>query len=196
MRQAKLQRSTTETDIVCSLKLEGTGSGKIDTGCGFLNHMLELFCRHGRFDIKLACKGDTQVDDHHTVEDCGLVLGRAFSQALGDRKGICRYGSMLLPMDEALVLVALDICGRPTLDCRLEITAGKIGSFDTELLEEFFLAFTRELGLSLHIRQLAGANGHHIAEAAFKGLGRALAQAVAINAAAPDAIPSTKGTIL
>ncbi len=196
MRTATIRRETAETTIECTLTLEGTGQYDIATGCGFLDHMLQLFARHGRFDIVLRCTGDVQVDDHHTGEDVGIVLGRAFSQALGDRAGIYRYGSMLLPMDEALVLSAVDISGRGMLVYALDIPAQKIGSFDTELLAEFFLAFVREMGLTLHLRQLAGANSHHIAEAAFKGLARALAAATAVDETAGGAIPSTKGTIL
>lgn len=196
MRKAMMQRTTTETDISLLLQLDGTGLCKVQTGCGFLDHMMELFAKHGRFDIELTCKGDTHVDYHHTVEDVGISLGRAFSEALGDRKGICRYGNFLLPMDEALILAVLDISGRGFLAYDLAIPSQKIGDFDTELVQEFFVAFARELGATIHLRQLAGTNSHHIAEGAFKGFARALAQAVAIDAAAPDEIPSTKGTIL
>lgn len=196
MRIARLQRTTAETDISCVLEIDGSGLYTVDTGCGFLNHMLELFARHGRFDLQLNCKGDVQVDYHHSVEDVGIVLGRAFSQALGDRTGINRYSSFTLPMDEALVFAALDISGRGLLCYGLEIPTEKIGDFDTQLVEEFFAAFARELGASIHLRQLAGRNSHHIAEAAFKGFARALAEAVDIDDAAPDEIPSTKGTIL
>lgn len=196
MRTATIERNTAETKITCALDLDGTGKGTIDTGCGFLDHMLQLFSRHGRLDIDLVCKGDVQVDYHHTAEDVGIVLGRAISGALGDRAGILRYGQWLLPMDEALVLCALDISGRGLLCYDVRFATEKIGDFDTELVQEFFMAFAREAGLTLHLRQLAGANSHHVAEAAFKGCARALAQAVAINLAAPDDIPSTKGTIL
>ncbi|MFV0412906.1 MAG: imidazoleglycerol-phosphate dehydratase HisB [Oscillospiraceae bacterium] len=196
MRTATLQRETAETAISCTLVLEGTGKHSISTGCGFLDHMLQLFARHGNFDITLACKGDTEVDYHHTVEDVGIVLGRAFSQALGNRAGILRYGSFLLPMDEALVMTALDISGRAYLGFGLAFATEKIGDFDTQLVQEFFTAFARELGATLHFKQFDGSNSHHIAEAAFKGCARALAGAVAINAAAPNEIPSTKGTIL
>lgn len=196
MRLSRIQRSTTETEISCTLEIDGSGIFEIDTGCGFLNHMLELFTRHGRFDLKLNCRGDVLVDYHHTVEDVGIVMGRAFGEALSDRVGINRYGSMMLPMDEALVLVAIDISGRSTLVYDLSIPNEKIGDFDVELLQEFFLGFTRALGATVHIKQLSGNNSHHIAEAAFKGFGRALAGACDIDEAAPDEIPSTKGTIL
>lgn len=196
MRTAECKRTTAETDIACTLQVDGSGKAEIETGCGFLNHMLQLFARHGRFDITLACKGDTQVDYHHTTEDVAIVLGRLFSQALQNRVGIQRYGSFLLPMDEALVMVALDISGRAYLAFGLDFPTQKIGDFDSELVAEFFAAFARELGLTLHIRQLAGANSHHIAEAAFKGVARAFALAVSVNPNAPDEIPSTKGTIL
>lgn len=196
MREARICRETAETKIALSLRLEGSGRGKIDSGCGFLNHMLELFCRHGCFDLELSCQGDVEVDYHHSTEDIGIALGRAFAQALGDCRGICRYGSFLLPMDEALVLIALDISGRAGLFCQMEIPAGKVGDFDTELVEEFLLGFCRNLGLTLHVRQLAGRNSHHIIEAVFKGLGRALAQAVSLDSRMAGEIPSTKGTIL
>lgn len=196
MRKAEIKRTTSETDITCSLTVDGTGSIAIETGCGFLNHMLELFARHGRFDISLVCNGDTQVDYHHTTEDIGIVLGRAFSQALGNRAGILRYGTVTLPMDEALITAALDISGRGLLCYGLQIPTAKVGDFDTELVQEFFLAFTRELGLTLHLTQLAGQNSHHIIEGSFKAFARALAIATNIDAVAPDAIPSTKGTIL
>lgn len=196
MRVSRLQRETTETTIVCTLEVDGAGLHEIDTGCGFLNHMLELFARHGRFDLKLACKGDVHVDYHHTVEDCAIVLGRAFSEALGDRRGINRYGNMMLPMDEALVLFAADISGRSMYCGQLVFPCEKIGDFDAELVDEFFVAFARELGATIHIQQFAGKKGHHIAEAAFKAFGRAMASATDIDEAAPDEIPSTKGTIL
>uniref|UniRef100_S0DDV4 Imidazoleglycerol-phosphate dehydratase n=1 Tax=termite gut metagenome TaxID=433724 RepID=S0DDV4_9ZZZZ len=196
MRLARMQRKTAETEISMTLDLDGAGIYEVDTGCGFLNHMLELFARHGRFDLTVSCMGDVQVDYHHTVEDVGIVLGRAFAEALGDHTGIMRYGSMLLPMDEALVLVAADVCGRGTLVYDLQIPTERIGDFDTELVAEFFTAFARELGVALHIRQLAGANSHHIVEAAFKGFARAMKQAVEINVEAPDELPTTKGTIL
>ena len=195
-RQGIANRKTTETDIRLSLTLDGAGEAHIDTGCGFLDHMLTLFTRHGRFDLDLTCRGDTRVDDHHTVEDCGIALGQAFSQALGDGRGIARYGSFLLPMDEALVLVALDISGRCHLSYGLTPAAQKIGAFDTELAREFFWGLCRNLGLTLHVQQVAGENAHHILEAAFKGLGRALCQAVAMDARDAERIPSTKGVLL
>lgn len=196
MRISRIQRSTTETDISCTLELDGTGVYEVDTGCGFLNHMLELFTRHGRFDLKLFCRGDVHIDYHHTVEDCGIVLGRAFNEALADRAGIQRYGTVTIPMDEALVMASLDISGRSHLAYGLNIPTEKIGDFDAELVQEFFEAFARELGLTLHLCQLAGNNSHHIAEAAFKSTARALAQAIEIDVTMPDIIPSTKGTIL
>lgn len=195
MRSATITRKTTETDIRLTLCLDGGENSQIDTGCGFLNHMLELFARHGGFSLNVSCKGDTQVDDHHTVEDVGIALGEAFRQALGDKRGITRYGSFLLPMDESLVMIALDISGRCTCCCDLQLPAQKVGTFDTELVEEFFLGLCRSMGLTLHIRQLAGTNTHHIIEAAFKGFGRAMAQAVAIDPKHADAVPSTKGLL-
>lgn len=196
MRDATIQRNTTETRISLTLRLDGQGDARIETGCGFLDHMLTLFARHGRFDLALRCQGDTQVDDHHTVEDCGIALGQAFADALGEGRGIARYGSCLLPMDEALVLVALDISGRSFLGYDVCVPAQKVGTFDTELIEEFLLGLVRRMGLTLHVRQMAGKNAHHILEAVFKGLGRALAAATGIDDASPDAIPSTKGTLL
>ena len=195
MRTATIDRKTAETAISLTLNLDGTGASTIDTGCGFLDHMLTLFAKHGRFDLTLTCKGDTQVDDHHSVEDVGICLGLALSEALGDMKGITRYGNFALPMDEALILVALDLSGRSYLGYGLEIPTEKVGSFDTELVEEFFLAFTRTAKMTLHVRQLSGKNSHHIIEGCFKGLGRALRQAVAIDAAFADEIPSTKGVL-
>lgn len=196
MRLSRIQRSTTETQITGTLELDGEGIYEVDTGCGFLNHMLELFTRHGRFDLKLSCRGDVEVDYHHTVEDVGIVLGRAFAEALGDCVGINRYGSFVLPMDETLMMAAIDISGRGGFYHTLQIPTEKIGDFDSELVMEFFLAFSREMGASIHLQQLAGANSHHIVEAAFKAFGRALALAVEINVDAPDDMPSTKGTIL
>lgn len=193
MRSAELRRRTAETDIELSLKLSGTGAGTIATGVGFLDHMLTLFARHGRFDLTVHCKGDTMVDDHHSVEDIGICLGQAFQQALGDKRGITRYGSFLLPMDEALILSAVDISGRSCLCYGLEIPTEKIGTFDTELVEEFFLGFTRNCPMSLHLRQLAGTNSHHIVEGTFKSLGRALKAAVSLTGS--DEIPSTKGVL-
>ena len=195
MRKAQIARTTKETDIQLSLLLDGTGKSEIATGCGFLDHMLTLFAAHGRFDLAVSCKGDTYVDDHHTVEDIGICLGKAFSDALGEKRGITRYGSFLLPMDEALIMTAVDISGRSYLGYQLQIPTEKIGTFDTELVEEFFLAFVRNCPMSLHIRQLAGTNSHHIVEGAFKSMARSLKAAVAIDAAAADAIPSTKGVL-
>ena len=195
MRNAEISRKTKETDIELALSLDGTGAYKIDTGCGFLNHMLELFARHARFDLDVKCKGDIEVDYHHTVEDIGIVLGKAFNKALGDKKGICRYGDITLPMDEALILCAVDISGRGESYYSLQIPSYKVGDFDTELVEEFFRAFARDAGVTLHVRQLAGANSHHIIEGAFKALGRALSKAVAIDERSKDEIPSTKGVL-
>ncbi len=195
MRQAEITRKTAETDIRLTLRVDGAGRYDIETGCGFLDHMLELFTRHGRFDLTLRCQGDTRVDDHHTVEDVGIALGQAFLAALGDKRGIGRYGSMLLPMDEALCLVALDLSGRALLAFDAALPAQKVGSFDTELVKEFFLAFAREAAATLHIRGFAGENTHHIIEAMFKGFGRALRQAAAIDPALSNEIPSTKGTL-
>jgi Imidazoleglycerol-phosphate dehydratase len=196
MRKAEIQRTTTETDISLFLDLDGSGEHSIATGCGFLDHMLELFARHGSFDLRIACTSDTHVDYHHTAEDIAIVLGRAFSDALGDRRGILRYGHFILPMDEALILAAVDISGRGVLGYELRIPSEKIGSFDSELVEEFMAAFSRSLGISLHLQQLAGKNSHHIAEGAFKALARSMKTAVSIDRDDPDRIPSTKGTIL
>ncbi|MCI8538151.1 MAG: imidazoleglycerol-phosphate dehydratase HisB [Oscillospiraceae bacterium] len=195
MRTANIERNTAETKIQLTLNLDGEEFCQIDTGCGFLNHMLELFTRHGGFGLKLTCHGDTGVDFHHTTEDVGIALGEAFRAALGDKRGIQRYGSFLLPMDEALVLTAVDLSGRACCCYGLELPAQKVGDFDTELVEEFFLGFTRSVGASLHIRQLAGKNTHHIIEAAFKGFGRAMAQAVGPDLRHPDQVPSTKGIL-
>ena len=195
MRRKKIVRDTTETQIILALEVDGTGAYEIDTGCGFFNHMMELFTRHGRFDIAIDCKGDTDVDYHHTVEDIGIALGRAFREALGDKKGIYRYGSMLLPMDEALILCAVDIGGRSSVNFDVEIPTQKVGDFDTELVKEFVLALAREMGLTVHIRMLAGENTHHIIEGIFKALGRALRQACAIEEEYADEIPSTKGVL-
>lgn len=195
MRSAEISRKTAETDITLSLSLDGKGSSEINTGCGFLNHMLTLFARHGRFDLTVFCKGDTQVDYHHTVEDIGIALGQAFRQALGDKKGIVRYGDTLLPMDESLILTAVDISGRGGCFFALDIPTQKVGDFDTELCEEFWTAFAREAGVTLHIRQLAGYNSHHIIEGAFKSAARSLKTAVAIDPAFADEVPSTKGVL-
>ncbi len=193
MRTYEVNRKTAETDITLSLNLDGTGKSSIDTGCGFVNHMLTLFAAHGKFDLTVKCVGDTDVDDHHSAEDIGIVLGQAFQAALGDKRGITRYGSFLLPMDEALILTAVDISGRSCLVYGLEIPTQKIGTFDTELVEEFFLAFTRNCPMSLHIRQLAGKNAHHIVEGTFKSVARSLKAAVALDGT--DDIPSTKGVL-
>lgn len=195
MRSAEISRKTAETDITLSLSLDGKGSSEINTGCGFLNHMLTLFARHGRFDLTVFCKGDTHVDYHHTVEDIGIALGQAFRQALGDKKGIVRYGDTLLPMDESLILTAVDISGRGGCFFALDIPTQKVGDFDTELCEEFWTAFAREAGVTLHIRQLAGYNSHHIIEGAFKSAARSLKTAVAIDPAFADEVPSTKGVL-
>ena len=195
MRTATITRKTAETDISLELNLDGNGACSVNSGCGFLDHMLTLFAKHGRFNITLRCKGDTYVDDHHTVEDIGIALGQAFAQALGDKRGIIRYGDCTLPMDEALILTAVDISGRSYLAFDLQIPTPKVGTFDTELVEEFYLAFVRNAGLTLHIRQLAGRNSHHIIEGAFKSVARSLKQAVAIDKTYFDEIPSTKGVL-
>ncbi len=195
MRTASISRKTAETDITLTLTLDGSGSSEVKTGCGFLDHMLTLLARHARFDLTVTCVGDTYVDDHHTVEDVGIVLGTAIAEALGEKRGITRYGQSLLPMDETLVLVAADLSGRAYLGWGLPFPTEKIGSFDTELCKEFFTALARCAAMTLHIRLMAGENSHHIAEAAFKGTGRALRAAVAIDPAAGDEIPSTKGAL-
>ena len=195
MRTSEIKRATAETDISLTLNLDGTGTGEIETGCGFLDHMLTLFAKHGRFDLSITCQGDTYVDDHHTVEDIGISLGKAFKDALGDKKGITRYGSTILPMDESLILSAVDLSGRGFLGYGLEIPTEKVGSFDTELVEEFWLGFIRNAECTLHIRQLAGTNSHHIIEGTFKSVARSLKAAVAIDAAFADEIPSTKGVL-
>ena len=193
MRTAEILRKTAETDIMLTLNLDGTGKSRIKTGVGFLDHMLTLFAAHGKFDLNVTCQGDTWVDDHHSAEDIGICLGQAFSKALGEKRGITRYGSFLLPMDEALIQTAVDISGRSHLGYGLEIPTEKIGTFDTELVEEFFLAFTRNCPMSLHIRQLAGKNSHHIVEGAFKSVARSLKAAVALDGT--NDIPSTKGVL-
>ena len=195
MRTASINRDTMETQIRLSLELDGTGKAELDTGCGFLNHMLTLFARHGDFDLSVCCRGDTDVDDHHSVEDIGICLGQAFTQALGDKRGITRYGQFLLPMDETLVLCACDLSGRDYLGWAVELPASKVGTFDTELAKEFWLAFVRNCPASIHIRQMAGENTNHILEAVFKGMGRALKQAVSMDAKHLNDIPSTKGTL-
>ncbi len=195
MRQAAIERKTRETDIYLSLNIDGAGKAEIDTGVGFLNHMLKLFAFHSGFDLTVRCKGDTWVDDHHSVEDIGIALGQALLEALGDKKGIARYGNFLLPMDEALVLVAIDLSGRDTLGYQVNLPTEKVGSFDTELVKEFMLGFTRNAKACLHFHQLAGENTHHIIEAMFKGLGRALRQAVAIDPKRAEETPSSKGIL-
>lgn len=195
MRTASIDRKTFETDIKMTLNLDGTGVSSIDTGCGFLDHMLTLFAKHGRFDLELSCIGDTDVDYHHTAEDIGIVLGNCFAEALGDKKGIVRYGSCILPMDEALIMSAVDISGRSFLKCGFEGLSEKVGDFDTELVEELFTAFTRTAGVTLHIKQLDGTNTHHILEGAFKSVARSLCTAVSIDARFRDEIPSTKGVL-
>ena len=195
MRQATIERKTRETDICLSLNIDGAGKAEIDTGVGFLNHMLELFAFHSGFDLTVRCKGDTWVDDHHSVEDIGIALGQALLEALGDKKGIARYGNFLLPMDEALVLVAIDLSGRDTLGYQVNLPAEKVGTFDTELVKEFMLGFTRNAKTCLHFQQLAGENTHHIIEAMFKGMGRALRQAVAIDPKRAEETPSSKGVL-
>ena len=193
MRTSEIRRNTAETKISLTLNLDGTGKSKIETGVGFLDHMLTLFAAHGKFDLTVICNGDTHVDDHHSVEDIGICLGQAFQAALGNKRGITRYGSFLLPMDEALILSAVDISGRSCLCYGLDIPTEKIGTFATELVEEFFLGFTRNCPMSLHLRQLSGTNSHHIVEGAFKSVGRALKAAVALDGS--NEIPSTKGVL-
>jgi len=195
MREAEISRRTAETDIRLTLKLDGTGASQIDTGCGFLNHMLTLFARHGRFDLTVKCAGDTDVDDHHSVEDIGICLGLAFSQALGDMGGIHRYGSTILPMDEALIMTAVDISGRAHLSFEAQFPSPKIGTFDTELVKEFWLAFVRKSSMTLHIRQLAGENSHHIAEGIFKSAARTLRAACAVDPSLNGEVLSTKGVL-
>jgi len=195
MRIAKIDRKTAETDISLSLNLDGSGVCNIDTGCGFMDHMLTLFAHHAGFDLEVKCKGDTYVDFHHSAEDIGIVLGDALAQALGEKKGITRYGSFILPMDEALIMTAIDISGRGHLSYGLEIPAPRVGQFDTELVQEFFVSLTRRAGITLHIRQLAGFNTHHIIEGTFKSVARSLGIAVKIDPNKADAIPSTKGVL-
>jgi len=195
MRTANFTRRTAETDITLALAIDGSGKSEVNTGCGFLDHMLTLFAKHGRFDLIVSCNGDTHVDDHHTVEDVGIVLGKAFFEALGDKRGITRYGSMTLPMDESLILTAVDLSGRDYLGYDLCIPTEKVGTFDTELVEEFFLGFVREAKCNLHIKQLAGTNSHHIIEGTFKSVARSLRAACALDTAALGEIPSTKGVL-
>ncbi|MBR3555144.1 MAG: imidazoleglycerol-phosphate dehydratase HisB [Oscillospiraceae bacterium] len=195
MRKAGIDRKTAETDISLTLDLDGSGLSDIQSGLGFLDHMLTLFAKHGRFDLTLKCAGDTQVDGHHSTEDIGICLGRAFREALGDKKGIVRYGDTTLPMDEALILTAADISGRAYLACDLSIPTQKVGDFDTELVAEFWAAFVRSAAITLHIRQLAGMNSHHIIEGVFKAAARTLRKACAVDPALGDEVPSTKGTL-
>lgn len=195
MRTANISRKTAETDVSVALTLEGAGRGAIDTGVGFLDHMLTLLCKHGKFDLDVKCVGDTDVDDHHSVEDIGICMGDALAQALGDCRGITRYADCFLPMDESLVLVAVDISGRGSLTLDLPLPAQKVGTFDTELVEEFLTGFARRAGITLHVRLIAGKNTHHIIEAAFKGIGRALRRAVAVDPEFASEIPSSKGVL-
>ena len=195
MRTSDISRKTAETDIRLTLTLDGTGKSDIQTGVGFLDHMLTLFARHGAFDLSLSCKGDTNVDDHHSVEDIGIALGEAFREALGEKRGVRRYGDVTLPMDEALILAAVDLSGRGGFYGDLHIPAQKVGTFDTELTEEFFIALSRNGGMTLHVRQLAGQNSHHIIEGAFKAVARALRTAVSVDPDFAGEIPSTKGVL-
>lgn len=195
MRNSTINRKTAETDIKLNLNLDVCEKGVIKTGCGFLDHMLELFAKHGRFTLSVLCQGDTHVDYHHTVEDIGIALGQAFKNALGDKKGITRYGDIILPMDEALILSAVDISGRGMLSFKFDIRARKVGDFDTELVEDFFEAFATNAGITLHITQLSGRNSHHIIEGAFKAVARVMRKAVKIDAEVKDEIPSTKGVL-
>lgn len=195
MRNAEINRKTAETDISLTLELDGKGNVNVDTGCGFLDHMLILFAKHGRFDLTVKCSGDTQIDYHHSVEDIGICLGKAFSEALGDKRGICRYGYMILPMDEALVLSSVDFSGRSYLNYDAVIPTEKVGDFDTELAEEFWMAFVRTAECTLHIKMLEGKNSHHIIEGMFKSVARTVRQAVSIDEAAKDEIPSSKGVL-
>ena len=195
MREAHIKRKTNETDIEMTLSLDGTGKKEIDTGCGFLDHMLELFARHGRMDLTVKCVGDTHVDYHHTVEDVGIVLGQAFAETVGEKRGISRYGSILLPMDETLILASIDISGRAYLNYDVQIPTPAVGGMDTELVEEFFISFVRNSDITLHIKQLEGKNSHHIIEGIFKAFGRALCKAVFEDKTLGGEIPSTKGIL-
>ena len=195
MRTAQIDRKTAETDISITLHLDGTGESEINTGCGFLDHMLILFAKHGRFDLKVRCVGDTYVDDHHTVEDIGIALGMAFKEALGEKRGIYRYGSMILPMDEALILSAVDLSGRSYLGLDLPLPSSRVGDFDTELVEEFLIAFVNNAKITLHIKELAGKNTHHIIEGTYKSVARSMRAAVEMDKRAGDSIPSTKGVL-
>ena len=195
MREASVKRTTKETDIALTLNLDGEGRGEISTGVGFLDHMLTLFCAHSGYDLSVKCVGDVEVDDHHSVEDIGIALGQAFAKALGDKRGVHRYGYMILPMDETLILSAVDLSGRAHLSYGLDIPSPQVGTFDTELVEEFFLSFVRNAALTLHVKKMAGKNSHHIIEGAFKSVARSLAKATAIDAARADVVPSTKGIL-
>ena len=195
MRRAEIVRKTGETDISLQLNLDGKGNSEINSGCGFLDHMLTLFAKHAGYDLSVTCKGDVQVDYHHTTEDIGIALGKAFYNALGDKKGITRYGDIILPMDETLIMAAVDISGRDYVAMQLNIPAEKVGDFDTELCEEFWLAFVREAKLTLHVTQLAGKNAHHIIEGVFKAVARAFGKATKIDDCRKDEIPSTKGVL-
>ena len=195
MRKSDISRKTAETDIRLTLTLDGTGKSDIQTGVGFLDHMLTLFARHGAFDLSLSCQGDTNVDDHHSVEDIGIALGEAFREPLGEKRGVRRYGDVTLPMDEALILAAVDLSGRGGFYGDLHIPAQKVGTFDTELTEEFFIALSRNGGMTLHVRQLEGQNSHHIIEGAFKAVARALRTAVSVDPDFAGEIPSTKGVL-
>ena len=195
MRNATIARKTAETDIKLTLELDGKGVSSIDTGCGFLDHMLTLLAKHARFDLDVFCKGDVNVDYHHTVEDIGIALGEAFNKAIGNKKGITRYGDTILPMDEALVMSAIDISGRSYLGFDLPLRAKKVGDFDTELVEEFWLGFVRKANVTLHIKKLAGTNTHHIIEGAYKSVGHTLQKAVKIEQEYKDEVPSTKGVL-
>ncbi len=195
MRVAEVKRTTAETDVFVKINLDGTGENQISTGIGFLDHMLVLFAKHGRFDLTVKCDGDIEVDGHHTTEDIGIALGQAFKEALGDKRGIRRYGHSILPMDEALILTAVDISGRPYLRYKMTIPSGMVGDFDTELLREFLVAFAFNAGITLHVRKMDGINSHHIIEGTFKSLARTMSKAVEINEKAKDEIPSTKGVL-
>lgn len=194
-RKSIIERKTKETQVFVDLNIDGTGNFNIKTDCGFMKHMMELFTKHGGFDLEIACDGDSYVDYHHTVEDIGIALGQAFREALGDKKGVTRYGSIILPMDEALVLTSLDLSGRTFVNFDVQLPAARVGDFDTELVKEFLLAFAREMGLTLHIKQMSGENAHHIIEAVFKGFARTLSKACAIDVKSAGAVPSTKGIL-
>lgn len=195
MRSAEIKRKTAETDISLKLELDGTGKSEIDTGCGFLNHMLTLFAAHGKFDLAVKCVGDIDVDYHHTTEDIGIALGEAFAAALGEKRGILRYGDEILAMDEAVILSSVDFSGRAYLGYSLSIPTEKVGDFDTELVEEFWFGFVRKAACALHIRRLSGHNSHHIIEGAFKSVARSMREAVKVDEAFASEIPSTKGVL-